>query len=129
MTEARVIDVKEQAKNNESFRQTLFTTDRSQLVIMSLRPGEDIGEETHDADQLLYAVNGEGTALIEGMKRTFEKGDVLCVPAGTRHNVVNGGKDPMKLFTVYTPPQHAPGTVHRTKADAQKAEPKAAAPA
>ena len=129
MTDALVIDVKEQAKDNEFFRKTLFTTDRSQLVIMSLRPGEDIGEETHEADQLLYAVKGEGTALIEGMKRTFEKGDVLCVPAGTRHNVVNGGKEPMKLFTVYTPPQHAPGTIHRTKADAEKAEPKVVAPA
>src|SRR5689334_7353744 len=115
MADARVIDVKDQAKDSEAFRKALFTTDRSQLVIMSLRSGEDIGEETHEADQLLYAVKGEGTAVIEGMKHTFEKGDILCVPAGTRHNIVNTREEPMKLFTVYSPPQHLPGTIQRTK--------------
>jgi mannose-6-phosphate isomerase-like protein (cupin superfamily) len=124
MTEARVIDAKEEAKENDAFRKVLFTSDRSQLVVMSLRPGEDIGEEVHDADQLLYAVKGEGTAVIDGKKMEFEKGAMFCVPAGTRHNVMNTDDEPMKLFTVYTPPQHAPGTVHQTKEDAKKAEAK-----
>lgn len=125
MPDAKVIAVKDQAKENETFRSVLFTGEKSQLVIMSLLPGEDIGEEVHDLDQLLYLVKGEGVAVIEGKEVAFEKGSLFCVPKGTRHNVKNLGDEPMKLFTVYAPPQHAPNTVHRTKADALKEEAKA----
>ena len=128
MPESRVIEVKAQAKDNESFRRVLFTGERSQLVIMALRSGEDIGTEVHDVDQLLYAVKGAGVAVIDGTEHEFTKGSIFCVAAGTKHNVVNTGSEPMKLFTVYAPPQHAPDTVHETKADAAKAE-KEAAPA
>lgn len=119
---AKVIDVKEQAKENEDFRKELFTADHAQITIMSLRPGEDIGEEVHDGEQLIYAVKGKGVAVMDGAERAFEKGAIFCVPAGTKHNVKNTADEPMKLFTVYAPPQHAPGTVHKTKADAEKAE-------
>ncbi len=120
---ATVIDVKQQAKENDAFRRELFTADHSQLTIMSLRPGEDIGEEVHDGDQLIYLVRGAGVAVIGGAERAFETGAIFCVPAGTKHNVRNTSDEPMKLFTAYAPPQHAPGTVHRTKGDALKAEP------
>ena len=123
MPEAKVIAVKDQAKESEAFRNVLFTGEKSQLVIMSLRPGEDIGEEVHkDVDQMLYLVKGTGVAVIEGKEVPFEKGAIFCVPKGTRHNVKNLGDEAMKLFTVYAPPQHAPNTVHETKADAQKKE-------
>ena len=123
MAQAKVIKVKAEAKQNETFRTVLFTAEKSQLVMMSLRPGEDIGEEVHaDVDQLLYAVRGEGVAVADGKELAFDKGTVFCVPAGVKHNVKNTGDEPMKLFTVYAPPQHAPGTVHETKADAAKAE-------
>ncbi len=127
MPNATVIRVKHDAKESEAFRRVLFTTVQSQLVIMSLKPGEDIGEEIHeDVDQLLYAVDGKGLAVIEGMEQPFEKGDMFCVPKGTRHNVKNIDDEPMKLFTIYAPPQHEVGTVHETKADAERAERKAA---
>lgn len=123
MPEAKVIAVQDQAKESDAFRSVLFTGEKSQLVIMSLKPGEDIGEETHDdGDQLLYLVKGTGVVVIEGKEVAFEKGSIFCVPMGTRHNVKNLGDEPMKLFTVYAPPQHAPKTVHKTKADARKAE-------
>jgi mannose-6-phosphate isomerase-like protein (cupin superfamily) len=122
MNESQIIDVKAAAKANTSFRKVLYTAGKSQLVLMSLLPGEEIGAEVHQVDQLLYAVKGEGVAVIGPAKVAFEKGSMFCVPAGTTHNVVNTGDHPLKLFTVYAPPQHAAGTVHATKADAQAAE-------
>lgn len=122
MLEPRIIEIKEAAKENSSFRRVMFTAAKSQLVLMSLLPGEEIGTETHDGDQLLYAVKGEGVAVINGAREPFEKGAILCVPAGAEHNVVNTGGQSLKLFTIYAPPQHASGTIHETKADADAAE-------
>ena len=122
MIQQRIVDVKRAAKENSFFRKVLVTASKSQVVLMSLRPGEEIGAEVHDGDQLLYAVKGKGTAVIDGTREPFEKGTMLCVPAGTEHNVINTGDEPFKLFTVYAPPQHASGTVHETKADADAAE-------
>jgi mannose-6-phosphate isomerase-like protein (cupin superfamily) len=100
----------------------LFTASHSQLVIMSLLPGEEIGTESHDVDQTLYVVDGAGMVVFDGVEKDFEKGMVVVVPAGVRHNVINTDDDPMKLFTIYAPPQHAVGTVHRTKAEAEASE-------
>jgi mannose-6-phosphate isomerase-like protein (cupin superfamily) len=111
------IDLKEVAKDNEYFRQVLFTGVHSQLVVMALRPGEEIGEEVHEVDQFIYAVKGEGEAIMGGAATSFAKGEALCVPAGTVHNVRNSGDEPMKLFTLYSPPQHAAGTVEKYKSD------------
>jgi mannose-6-phosphate isomerase-like protein (cupin superfamily) len=122
MIEPRILDAKEAAKHNTFFRTVLFTADKSQLVVMSLLPGEEIGAEIHNGDQLLYAVKGEGVAVINGTREPFEKGTILYVPAGAPHNVINTGEHPLKLFTIYAPPQHAPGTIHETKADADAAE-------
>jgi mannose-6-phosphate isomerase-like protein (cupin superfamily) len=122
MNEPRIIDVKRAAKENSFFRKVLVTADQSQVVLMSLLPGEEIGTESHEGDQLLYAVKGEGVAVINGVKEPFEKGTMFCVPGGTVHNVINTGDEPFKLFTIYAPPEHADGTIHETKAEADTAE-------
>ena len=112
-------DIVKLAQKNDYFRRVLLTTELSQLVVMSIQPGEDIGEETHEGiDQILSIVSGAGAAIIEGVTSPVKAGSVVVVPAGTRHNFVNTGKEPLKLYTVYAPPDHKDGTVHRTKADA-----------
>jgi mannose-6-phosphate isomerase-like protein (cupin superfamily) len=116
-------DVLRLARENENFRQVLFTTERSQLVLMSLKPGEEIGEEVHeDTDQVLAFAEGEGEAVLEGKRSPVGTGSVVVVPGGTRHNFVNTGNAPLKLYTVYTPPEHPDGTVHRTKKEADEYE-------
>lgn len=129
MVEPYVSDVKHAAKQNTHFRAVLFTGATSQLVLMSLMPGEEIGTEVHQADQILYAVDGEGVSILDGSRRPLKKGGVVCVPAGVEHNIINTDAEPMKLFTVYAPPQHAPGTVHPTKADSLHEDAKTLQPA
>ena len=114
MTEPRIGDVKEAAKENNFFRKEVFTGAKSRLVIVSLLPDEEIGTETHDGDQLLYAVKGQGIAVIDGTREPFENGAIIGIPAGAAHNVGNTVKDPLRLFTVSAPPQHAAGTIHAT---------------
>jgi mannose-6-phosphate isomerase-like protein (cupin superfamily) len=116
-------DVTELARRNENFRQVLFTTGRSQLVLMAIRAGEEIGEETHDdVDQVLAFVEGEGEAVLGGERLPVRAGSVVVVPAGTRHNFITKGEATLKLYTVYTPPEHPDGTLHRTKAEADEYE-------
>lgn len=116
-------DVPSLARANGDFRQVLFTTERSQLVLMAIEPGGEIGEEVHDdVDQVLVFVEGTGEAVLEGERSPVGPGSVVVVPGGTRHNFVAGAGEAMKLYTVYTPPEHAPGTVHKTKAEADAAE-------
>ncbi len=116
-------DVVALARQNEDFRRVLFTTERSQLVLMSIKPGEEIGEETHDGvDQVLMFVEGEGEAVLAGEGRRVRAGSVVVVPAGTRHNFITRGGAPLKLYTVYTPPEHPDGTVHHTKQEADEYE-------
>jgi mannose-6-phosphate isomerase-like protein (cupin superfamily) len=115
-------DLKKLSKDNDDFRRVVFTGEHAQLVLMALPAAEEIGQEAHSVDQILYVVSGEGESILEGHGMPFEKGDVVSVPAGTRHNIRNTGDDPLKLFTVYAPPQHAAGTIHQTKADAMRDE-------
>jgi mannose-6-phosphate isomerase-like protein (cupin superfamily) len=123
MLQRRVIDVMQAAQKNSDFRHVLFTGTHSQLVLMALRPTEEIGMEVHgNVDQLLYVVQGRGVAATGNATEALAEGDVFCVPAGTTHNVVNTGAEPLKLFTVHSPPQHAAETVHHAKADADAAE-------
>jgi len=122
MTQGYVVNIRKDAKDNDFFRKVLFTGTKSQLVLMSLRPGEEIGTEVHKVDQVLYVVDGEGKVVLDGIDKEFEKGEIAFVPAGVQHNVINTDDEPMKLFTIYAPPQHAAGTVHRTKAAAEQAE-------
>ena len=112
-------DILKLARENDYFRRVLLTTELSQLVVMSILPGEDIGEETHDGiDQILSIVSGSGAAMIGGETGSIKAGSIVVVPAGTRHNFINTGNEPLKLYTVYAPPDHKDGTVHRIKADA-----------
>jgi mannose-6-phosphate isomerase-like protein (cupin superfamily) len=116
-------DVYRLARENEDFRRVLYTTERSQLVLMAVPAGEEIGEETHEGiDQVLAFVEGEGEAVIEGQSRPVRAGSVVVVPGGTLHNFIAGGGSALKLFTIYTPPEHPDGTVHRTKAEADEYE-------
>ncbi len=115
MNNGYVTDVKKAAKENDAFRRVVFTAGKSQLVLMSLLPGEEIGSEVHDGDQILYIVDGEGLAVIDGARERIDKGSIVFVPAGAHHNIVNTDHEPMKIFTLYAPPQHAVGTVQLRK--------------
>ncbi len=112
----------ELARQNEYFRQTIVTGEHSQVVVMTLQPGEDIGEETHDGDQILFFVEGKGEAVLEGESSPVRPNDMVFVPAGTLHNFINTGGLKLRLVTTYAPPEHPDGTVHRTKAEAEAAE-------
>lgn len=112
-----------QAKENANFRKVVWTGDHSQLVLMSLKAGEEIGLETHEGiDQMLFFIEGSGEALVGTDKLTFGPGDVVVVPGGTEHNFTNTGQSEVKLYTVYSPAEHPDGTVHATKAEADAAE-------
>jgi mannose-6-phosphate isomerase-like protein (cupin superfamily) len=111
------------AQSNDAFRRVLHTAEHVQLVVMALRPGEDIGAEVHEHnDQVLTFVEGQVRAEVADETRDVGPGDVVVVPAGTRHNFTNTGESPARLYTLYAPPDHPPGTVHETKADAEAAE-------
>jgi mannose-6-phosphate isomerase-like protein (cupin superfamily) len=117
------IDVVDAAKQNTDFRRVLTTGSFSQIVVMSIDPGSEIGEEVHDdVDQTLVFVDGSGEAVLEGKSSPVTPGDLVFVPAGTRHNFVNNGSEPLKLWTLYAPPEHPDGTVHVTKEEADAAE-------
>lgn len=106
-------------EENENFRRVLFTGTRSQLVVMSIVPGGEIGEETHHkTEQTLFFLSGKGTATLDGKSFPVGPGDVVVVTPGTKHNFANDGDEPLKLYTVYAPANHIDGRVHRTKADA-----------
>jgi len=111
------------AEKSADFRRVLWTGEHTQLVIMTIPPGGEIGEETHDEnDQILSFVSGIGKAVIEGSRKTVKQGDIVVVPAGVQHNFVNDGPNPLVLYTVYGPPEHADGVVHATKEEGDAAE-------
>jgi mannose-6-phosphate isomerase-like protein (cupin superfamily) len=117
-----VDDIEDATKGNNDFRRVLYTGTHLQLVLMTLRPGEEIGEETHnDRDQFFRIEDGEGALLIDGVRHKVEDDFAVIVPAGARHNVINTGEEPLKLYTLYGPPEHREGVVHRTKQDAEAA--------
>jgi mannose-6-phosphate isomerase-like protein (cupin superfamily) len=116
-------DIVERATQNSHFREVLSTGPHSQVVVMRIPVGGEIGEETHDdVDQVLVFTSGEGEAILNGQGSRVAAGRLVHVPAGTRHNFINHGPEDLRLYTIYAPPEHAPGTVHHTRADAQAAE-------
>lgn len=116
-------DLEKIAKENTTIRTVVANSKHTQVVVMNVRPGEDIGKETHtDNDQVLYLVSGKGTVQLDGVETEYNPGDCVLVPAGTEHNFTTVGENPMKIITTYSPPHHPEGTVHTTKADAEAAE-------
>jgi mannose-6-phosphate isomerase-like protein (cupin superfamily) len=114
-----VDDIEQLTEENSDFRRVLYTGDQMQLVLMALRPGEEIGAEVHeDRDQFFRVEAGSGEVWIDGARTPIESDMAIIVPAGARHNVKNTGGEPLKLYTIYAPPEHADGTVHATKSDA-----------
>ncbi|HYC58457.1 MAG TPA: cupin domain-containing protein [Thermoanaerobaculia bacterium] len=106
---------------NSSFRRVLYTGSQMQLVLMTLEPGEEIGEEVHDdRDQFFRVEQGNGKVYIDGQATDVEDDFAIIVPAGARHNVKNTGSEPLKVYTLYAPPEHKHGTVHVTKADVRE---------
>lgn len=110
------------AEQSKDFRRVLWTGKHTQLVIMTIPPGGEIGEETHEVDQILSFVSGVGEARVSGETRKVRPGDLVVVPAGRKHNFVNDGPNPLVLYTVYGPPEHADGAVHATKEQADSLE-------
>lgn len=111
-------DIKQVTKDNTNFRKVLHTGEYSQIVAMAIPVGGDIGEEVHaTTDQLLFFVDGEGVAILNGETRSVSEHDVVFVPAGVTHNFKNTGDEALKLFTVYAPPAHADGTVQKIKSE------------
>lgn len=112
-----IADLEEAAQSNTDYRRVLYTAKNMQLVLMSLLPGEEIGEEVHHLDQFLRFEEGAGTVIMDGVSHAVEDDWAVVIPAGTRHNVVNTGDVPLKLYTIYAPPEHKDGIVEPTKAD------------
>lgn len=118
-----VEDIESRTLSNTLYREVIYTDERLQLVIMHLLPGEEIGEEVHGLDQFLRIESGTGVVELEGEVFPIKDGTAVVVPQGVRHNVKNiSPEHPLKLYSIYTPPEHAPGTVHKTKAEALASE-------
>ena len=117
-----VDDIEDVTEDNEDFRRVLYTGKNLQLVVMRLPPGCEIGEEVHDdRDQFFRIEEGEGVIVIDGVENPVEDDIAVIVPAGARHNVINTGGEDLKLYTIYGPPEHKDGTVHKTRDEADSA--------
>ena len=114
-----VRDIEALAIKNEDFRQVLYTAKSCQLVVMALQPKEEIGTELHKLDQFFRVEEGPGEAVLDGVRTAIQAGFAVLVPAGTKHNIVNTSDAPLKLYTLYAPPNHRDGVVHHTRADAE----------
>ncbi|MBI2635191.1 MAG: cupin domain-containing protein [Parcubacteria group bacterium] len=118
-----VTNIEKASLENENFRQVLYTAKNSQLVLMSLKPGEEIGEEIHALDQFIRVEKGAGKAILDDIEYIIEDGSAIVIPAGTKHNIINTSADAeLKLYTIYSPPEHRDGVIHKTKTDAMAGE-------
>ncbi len=109
----------QEARENENFRRVVFTGARSQLVVMSISPGGEVGQETHaHVEQTLFILSGFGKAVLDGQASEVQAGDAVIVTPGTQHNILNTGTEPLKIYTIYAPPNHIDGRVHVTKVEA-----------
>lgn len=118
-----ITNIEEETLNNENFRKVLHTAENSQLVVMSLLPGEEIGSEVHELDQFIRIEQGEALVILDGQESQMKDDWAVVIPAGTLHNVINSSATAkLKLYSIYSPPEHAAGTIHKTKAEADAAE-------
>jgi mannose-6-phosphate isomerase-like protein (cupin superfamily) len=114
-----VQDIEGIAVKNDLFRRVLYTAKHCQLVVMALKPKEEIGAEVHKLDQFFRVEEGSGEAVLDGVRTAIAPGFAVLVPAGTRHNIINTGSVSLKLYTLYAPPNHRDGVVHKTRKDAE----------
>ncbi len=115
-------NIEKVTKKNKAYRRVLYTGRYSQLVVMAVKPGDEIGEEVHGVDQFIRFEEGTGKVILEGMKQVVKADDVIIIPAGTTHNVINTGKTFLKLYTLYSPPDHKDKTLDQQKKDENKHE-------
>jgi mannose-6-phosphate isomerase-like protein (cupin superfamily) len=115
-------DLIELASKNSYFQREVYLDKNIQIVLMSIQPGDDIGEETHRADQTTFFVSGEGQAVVDGSRTKVGPNRLIVIPQGAKHNIINKGTEPLKLYSVYAPPAEPAGVAHRTKAAAEEAE-------
>lgn len=113
-------DIEALAIENVEFRRVLYTAKHCQLVVMALKPSEEIGAEVHKLDQFFRVEEGTGEAVLDGIRTPISPGFAVLVPAGTNHNIINTGRVPLKLYTLYSPPNHRDKVVHHTRTDAEK---------
>jgi len=114
-----VQDIESLAVGNDEFRRVLYTAKHCQLVVMALKPMEEIGAEVHELDQFFRVEEGSGEAVLDGVRTSIRAGYAVIVPAGANHNITNTGGGPLKLYTLYSPPNHRDGVIHHTRADAE----------
>jgi mannose-6-phosphate isomerase-like protein (cupin superfamily) len=114
-----VQDIEGLAVENGDFRRVLYTAKHCQLVVMALEPREETGMEVHKLDQFFRVEEGSGEAILDGVRAPIRAGFAVVVPAGTNHNIINTGSAPLKLYTIYSPPNHRDGVVHHTRAEAE----------
>jgi len=117
-----IVNIEEDTVNNDNFRKVLYTGENSQLVLMSLKPGEEIGNEIHNVDQFFRVDAGSGQVFINGIGHAFSDGFAFIVPAGAEHNVINNGIEDVKLYSIYSPAHHKDGIIHLTKEIAEKSD-------
>lgn len=112
-----ITNIEKSTLDNTDYRRVLYTAKNSQLVLMCIKPGDEIGEETHHLDQFIRIEQGHAKAILDGIEHILEDDFAIVIPAGTHHNIINTGDADLKLYTVYSPPEHMDGTVHKTKQD------------
>lgn len=118
-----ITNIEKDTIENENFRKVLYTGERLQLVVMNLMPNEDIGEEVHQLDQFIRVEQGEGKSVLDGKESVLSDGSIVIIPQGVKHNIINtSAENPLKLYSLYTPPNHKDGTIHKTKAEAEADE-------
>jgi len=115
-----VANIEKETMDNEDYRKVLYTAKNSQLVLMNIKPGDEIGEEVHELDQFIRLEQGKALVTLDEAKHEVEDDFAVVIPAGTKHNVINTGDVDLKLYSVYSPPEHKDGTIHPTKADDQE---------
>ena len=115
-------DIVKLTEGNKNWQQEVYHDEQCQIVMMHIPPGEDIGEETHEADQTTFIVSGEGQVVVDGSRSKVTPNHLVVIPKGAKHNIINKGDDPLKIYTIYSPPAEEPGISHKTKAEAEAAE-------
>ena len=117
-------DIIKLTESNKNWQQEVYYDEQCQIVMMNIPPGEDIGEEVHEADQTTFVVAGEGQAVVDGARSKISPNHLVVVPKGSKHNFINKGEEPLKIYTVYSPPAEEQGVSHKTKEEAEAAEAK-----